>query len=71
MNMDNTQELNKKIAGLETKLDFLESELSYLNSVLVQCGFSHGIQTLKLTVEEILRESPHLLQMEEDSEEIS
>ena len=67
--MNATKELNRKIAGLETKVDFLESELSYLNTLLTQCGFSHGIQTLKLTVEEILNEAPYLL--EEDNEEIS
>lgn len=67
--MYTTKELQRTVAGLESKLDLLESELSYLNTLLIKCGFSHGIQTLKLTVEEILNEAPYLL--EEDNEEIS
>jgi hypothetical protein len=55
--MDN-KELNGKIAVLETQVDILESELSYLNRLLVNCGFPEGIQTLKRTVEELLSTSP-------------
>lgn len=55
--MDN-KELNGKIAVLETQVDLLESELSYLNRLLVNCGFPDGIQTLKRTVEELLSASP-------------
>ena len=55
--MDN-KELNGKIAILETQVDILESELSYLNRLLVNCGFPEGIQTLKRTVEELLSTSP-------------
>ncbi len=55
--MDNTEKLLKaRVANLESQLDMLESELSYLNEMLVRCGFSDGISTLKETVEELLAE---------------
>lgn len=54
--MDNNQELKGKIAVFESKIDMLESELTYLNELLVKCGFPQGIYTLKATVEEILSE---------------
>jgi hypothetical protein len=44
------------IAALESRIDYLETELSYLNKILVKCGFSEGITTLKMTVEEMLME---------------
>jgi hypothetical protein len=50
-------ELINKIAALESKVDHLESELSYLDNMLVSCGFTNGIQTLKETVQEILSEN--------------
>jgi hypothetical protein len=50
------KELMKRVAFLESKLDMLESELTYLNGMLVDCGFSEGIETLKETVEEMLSE---------------
>jgi hypothetical protein len=49
-------DLRSKVAYLETKVDMLESELSYLNDMLVRCGFPEGIMTLKATVEELLAE---------------
>ena len=49
--MDNS----KKIATLESLVDYLKTELSYLNQILVDCGFSNGITTLKQSVEEMLR----------------
>jgi len=52
--MNNTTELNSKIAGLESQVDLLESELSYLDQLLLKCGFPEGIKTLKMTVEELL-----------------
>jgi hypothetical protein len=45
-----------KIAALESRIDHLETELSYLNKILIKCGFSEGIATLKETVEEMLQE---------------
>ena len=45
-----------KIAVLESRVDHLETELSYLNKILIQCGFSEGIATLKESVLEMLQE---------------
>ena len=53
-----TKELNSKIAVLETQVDLLESELCYLDRLLVKCGFPEGVQTLKRTVEELLSSAP-------------
>ena len=44
------------VAILESRIDHLETELSYLNKILVRCGFSEGIATLKWTAEELLME---------------
>ena len=44
------------IASLESKLDFFETEFVNLNSMLQECGFPGGIQTLKETVQEVLKE---------------
>lgn len=57
--MENNQTLSR-IAFLESQVDMLESELSHLNELLLQCGFSEGIMTLKMSVEELLAESPGL-----------
>jgi len=55
--MDKTlHELKARVASLESKTDMLESELMYLNDMLVRCGFPDGIQTLKETVNELLME---------------
>lgn len=48
-------ESNKKIAILESLVDHLKSELSYLNQILVDCGFSEGIITLKAAAEEMIK----------------
>ena len=37
------------VAQLESKVDMLEIELTYLNQVLVQVGFTEGITTLYRT----------------------
>lgn len=52
------EKLLKTIASLESKVDMLEAELSYLNLILTHCGFPEGINTLKSTVEELLSENP-------------
>jgi hypothetical protein len=52
--------MQNKIAGLESKVDQLEAELSHLNEVLVRCGFPEGIKTLKATAEELLEETEAL-----------
>lgn len=50
-------EYNKNIAVLESRIDHLETELSYLDNLLIQCGFPEGIATLKMTAEELLKET--------------
>lgn len=55
--MDNTLlQLKARVASQESKIDMLESELMYLNDMLVRCGFPEGIKTLKETVQELLAE---------------
>ena len=44
------------IAALESRIDHLETELSYLDKMLIKCGFSEGIATLKMAAEEMLLE---------------
>ena len=46
--------LQTRVAFLESQVDLLETELTTLNDLLMNCGFSEGIKTLKSTVEEIL-----------------
>ncbi len=60
--MDNRtlHELKARVASLESTVDMLESELVYLNEMLVRCGFPEGIRTLKDTVEELLQEEAYL-----------
>lgn len=45
------------IAALESRIDYLETEFSYLNQLLIQCGFPEGIATLKRTAEELIEET--------------
>jgi hypothetical protein len=47
---------NHHIAALESRVDHLETELSYLNKILIQCGFTEGIATLKESALEMLQE---------------
>lgn len=56
--MDNKAEalLRAQVASLESKNDMLETELAYVHEMLVRCGFSEGITTLKETMEELLAE---------------
>jgi len=46
----------KYIAILESKLDQTETELRTLNTMLIAVGFEKGIETLKLTIDELLEE---------------
>ena len=66
--MNNTTELNSKIAGLESQVDYLEAELSYIDQLLLKCGFPEGIKTLKMTVEELLSDTP--VDIKEDESEV-
>ena len=55
--MDNPlRQLKARVASLESKIDMLESELTYLDDMLVRCGFPEGVITLKATVQELLAE---------------
>jgi hypothetical protein len=67
--MDNTQhQLKARVACLESNVDMLESELMYLNDMLVRCGFPQGIATLKETVQELLAEDSSNKESSERSE---
>ena len=55
------QDIEKKIlrnavARLESQMDHLEAEFSYLNALLIKVGFQEGIETLKKTAEELIEE---------------
>lgn len=54
--MKSQEEMQSKIARLESQVDLLESELIYFDTLLRRCGFPMGMRTLKATVEEILEE---------------
>ncbi len=47
---------NTMVAQLETRVDYLETEISYLNDLLVRVGFPQGIATLKETALELLND---------------
>ena len=44
-----------KIASLESKVDHLETELSYVHKLLVRFGFPDGVASLKAALEEMLQ----------------
>lgn len=44
------------LARLESRIDFLETELTQLHELLIECGFPQGLITLKQAAKEILRE---------------
>lgn len=46
-------ELEKKIAGLESMNDQLISELTYIDQLMRNIGFSNGLETVKATAREI------------------
>jgi prefoldin subunit 5 len=52
--MTTAQQMQKELAKLQTRLDHYETEMSYLNRILMECGFRKGIMTLKKTVESML-----------------
>ena len=52
----NNEELRTRVATLESQVDLLEAELTYLNGLLLEVGFPEGIETLKATAEELLSE---------------
>lgn len=54
--MESNLELKRRVSQLESRLDQREAELSYLNTLLLNCGFPEGIQSLKYTIEDLLRD---------------
>ena len=60
--MDNNlkeEALKARIAKLESQVDHLEAELTYLDGLLIEVGFPEGITTLKETAEELLADGLH------------
>lgn len=51
---------NHELAVLESRIDHLETEFSYLNQLLIDCGFEEGIRTLKVSAEEMLKNPTEL-----------
>ena len=54
MSDDEVHKLKTLIATLESRVDMLESELEYINQLLLKFGFPEGIESLKLAIEELL-----------------
>ncbi|MDJ0652131.1 MAG: hypothetical protein QNJ27_03910 [Simkaniaceae bacterium] len=52
----NEKDLKTWAAKLESQIEHLEGELTYLNNLLTEVGFSEGIETLKVTTKELLAE---------------
>lgn len=48
-------DLNQKIATLESLVDHLKTEITYLNQLLIECGFTEGITTLKMAAEDMIK----------------
>lgn len=53
-NNEELEQYKMMIASLESKVDLLEAELTYLNQLLLRFGFPEGIDSLKLAIEELL-----------------
>lgn len=47
-------ELLKKIAVLESINDQLDTEITHIDQLMRLVGFSNGIETIKITAEEII-----------------
>jgi hypothetical protein len=50
------KDLEREVARLESQVDVLDAELCHLDSILKKSGFTDGIETLKKTVEDLLKE---------------
>ncbi|NRA90550.1 MAG: hypothetical protein HRU43_05425 [Simkaniaceae bacterium] len=55
----NNEELKARIATLESQVDHLGTEMTYLNGLLIEVGFPEGIETLKATAEELISDGEH------------
>ena len=49
-----TNPLNRKVAKLESLCDQLQSEMNYIDKLLVEVGFEEGLKTLKAAAIELL-----------------
>lgn len=58
--MNNKDELQRRVAWLESRLDQVESELAELNHLLVNCGFPDGVRTLRATITDLMDEASDL-----------
>lgn len=61
------KELERKIAGLESINDQLISELTYVDQLMRDVGFSQGLETIKATAKEI-NENPEIYLENDDQE---
>lgn len=52
----NKRELEKRVAHLESINDQLTTELTYVDHLMRQVGFSHGLATVKATAKEIFEQ---------------
>ncbi len=48
------EKLQRKIAKLESLCDQLQSEMNYLNQLLIEVGFEEGLKTLKAAAIELI-----------------
>ena len=51
------ERLRAQLAGLESQMDFLESEMTQIDALLRECGFPNGLVSLKKTVERMVQEN--------------
>lgn len=51
------EELEKKLAALESINDQLMTELTFVDSLMRSIGFTHGLETIKGVAHEILNET--------------
>ncbi len=50
----NKKELERELASLESQLDYMQTEFSYVNSLLIRLGFEEGMVSMKLAAEELV-----------------
>lgn len=50
------QDMQKKLAELESINDQLSAEIKYLDQLLKQVGFEEGLKTLKTAAQELIDE---------------
>ena len=54
MEKSDVKVLHDRVAFLESRVDMLEAEIIHLNRLLIQFGFSKGIESLKQSIQELL-----------------